>query len=94
MIGKLSNFAIQISPITNNTASVMNNNSLTSMTREQFVTENWNKGDIVTLTNGKDYDVIYFNKRKAYLILYSKEYDAKFRADYRIIHSHKPRHKK
>lgn len=40
----------------------MNTNPLTSMTREQFVTENWKKGDIVTLTNGKVYDVIYFNK--------------------------------
>lgn len=53
------------------------------MTQEDYFNIDWHRGNIVRLTNGKEYSVRKVFKK--YLLLYSEEYDAYFIADNRII---------
>lgn len=53
------------------------------MTQEEYKSIDWNRGNVVRLSNGKEYSVRGTNKR--YIILYSEEYQKHFVADYRII---------
>lgn len=53
------------------------------MTQEEYEATNWHRGNVVRLTNGKEYPVKKVKKR--YLLLYSYEYCAYFLADYMII---------
>lgn len=53
------------------------------MTLNEYLTTDWKRGNIVKLTNGKEYSVA--KPKKKCLILYSDEYDAHFVADHRII---------
>lgn len=53
------------------------------MTQEEYKSIDWNRGNVVRLSNGKEYSVRGTNKR--YIILYSEEYQKHFVADYHII---------
>lgn len=53
------------------------------MTQEEYNSTDWNRGNRVRLTNGKEY--LVRRQKKRYLILYSAEYDAFFIADHHII---------
>lgn len=59
---------------------------LRSIGRKNFYLTEWSNGDIVMLTNGKLYKVESYDLRIKRLNLYSKEYNAHFWADCRIIH--------
>lgn len=59
---------------------------LSHLTVAEMRVERWKKGDIVQLTNGKEYQVISYNSKKPVLYLYSKEYDSRFHATNKIIH--------
>ena len=67
----------------------MNNkdqNLLSHISVAEMKAERWKKGDIVQLTNGKEYQVISYHSKKPVLYLYSKEYDSRFHANHKIIH--------
>lgn len=53
------------------------------MTQEEYNSTDWNRGNRVRLTNGKEY--LVRRQKKRFLILYSAEYDAFFIADHHII---------
>lgn len=53
------------------------------MTQEEYKNIDWNRGNVVRLTNGKEYSVRGTNKR--YIILYSEEFQKHFVADFHII---------
>ncbi len=53
------------------------------MTQEEYKSIDWNRGNVVRLSNGKEYSVR--GKNNKYIILYSEEYQKHFVADYRII---------
>lgn len=55
----------------------------TIMTQEEYNSTDWNRGNRVKLTNGKEYSVR--KQKKRFLILYSEEYEAYFIADHHII---------
>jgi len=59
---------------------------LPHLTVAEMKAEHWKKGDIVRLTNGKDYQVISYHSKRPTLYLYSKEYDSRFHANNKIIH--------
>lgn len=49
------------------------------MTRNEFISNKRLTGATVTLTNGKEYTLVYVTKRnKAFAILYSPEYNSYF----------------
>lgn len=53
------------------------------MTQEEYNSTDWNRGNRVKLTNGKEYSVRA--QKKKFLLLYSAEHEAYFIADYHII---------
>ncbi len=53
------------------------------MTQEEYKSIDWNRGNVVRLSNGKEYSVR--GKNNKYIILYSEEFQKHFVADYRII---------
>lgn len=55
------------------------------MTLKEFVDTNWHRGNVVKLKNGKEYLVKGVKAHGKYLLLYSREYDANFVVDYRIV---------
>ena len=55
------------------------------MTTEVYNSTDWQHGNRVRLTNGKEYHVM--RQKKRYLLLLSVEYMAYFVADHRIIQS-------
>lgn len=55
------------------------------MTLEEFYNIDWHRGNMVRLTNGKEYLVKGIKSHGMMLLLYSDEYHACFVADHRII---------
>lgn len=53
------------------------------MTSEEYYSTDWERGNMVRLTNGKEYPVK--KPKKHVLLLYSAEYEAYFVANYKII---------
>lgn len=55
------------------------------MTKQEFDTTNWQRGNVAKLKNGKEYLVKGVKGHGKYILLYSLEYDSCFVADYRIV---------
>lgn len=55
------------------------------MTKEEFESINWKRGNVAKLNNGKEYLVKGTKGRGRYILLYSEEYDSNFVADYNFV---------
>lgn len=55
------------------------------MVLNDFNKTDWNRGNLVRLSNGKEYFVKGVKGHGRYLLLYSEEYDAYFVANHRIV---------
>ena len=55
------------------------------MVLNDFNKTDWNRGNLVRLSNGEEYFVKGVKGHGRYLLLYSEEYDAYFVADHRIV---------
>lgn len=55
------------------------------MVLNDFNKTDWNRGNLVRLSNGKEYFVKGVKGHGRYLLMYSEEFDAYFVADHRIV---------